>query len=79
MTPHGFRATASTALNELGFRGDWIEKQLAHEERKQSRASYNHAVYLDGRRDMLQTWANVIDEMAKPESKVIAGHFGQAA
>ena len=79
LTPHGFRATASTALNELGYPGDWIEKQLAHEERKRSRASYNHAIYLEDRRDMLQTWANLIDEMAKPESKVIAGRFGQAA
>jgi integrase len=71
LTPHGFRATASTALNELGYRGDWIEKQLAHEERKQSRASYNHAIYLEDRRVMLQGWADLIDAMANPESNVI--------
>ena len=79
LTPHGFRATASTALNELGYRGDWIEKQLAHEERKRSRASYNHAIYLEDRRNMLQGWADLIGEMEKPESKVIPGKFGQAA
>ena len=70
LTPHGFRGTASTALNELGYRGDWIEKQLAHEERKKSRASYNHAVYLEDRRVMLQGWADLIDQMSHPDSNV---------
>ncbi|MSQ58802.1 MAG: DUF4102 domain-containing protein [Betaproteobacteria bacterium] len=70
LTPHGFRGTASTALNELGYRGDWIEKQLAHEESKRSRASYNHAIYLEDRRNMLQGWADLIDEMSDPNSKV---------
>ncbi len=79
LTPHGFRATASTALNELGYRGDWIEKQLAHEERKRSRASYNHAIYLEDRRNMLQAWADLIDVMAIPSNKVITGNFGQVA
>ena len=40
---HGFRATASTILNENGFRPDIIERQLAHCERSQVRAAYNHA------------------------------------
>jgi integrase len=79
LTPHGFRGTASTALNELGYRGDWIEKQLAHGERKRSRASYNHAIYLEDRRSMLQGWADLIDEMAKPGTKVVPGRFGKAA
>ncbi len=79
LTPHGFRATASTALNELGYRGDWVEKPLAHEERKRSRASYNHAIYLEDRRNMLQGWADLIDEMAKPNNTVVPGRFGQAA
>lgn len=79
LAPHGFRATASTALNELGYRGDWIEKQLAHGERKRSRASYNHAIYLEDRRNMLQGWADLIDEMTKSISKVVPRRFGQAA
>ncbi len=79
VTPHGFRSTASTALNELGYRGDWIEKQLAHEERKRSRASYNHAIYLEDRRKMLQGWADLIDEMEMNEKRVILGNFGQRA
>lgn len=61
-TVHGFRATASTILNEKGFNRDYIEIQLAHAERNSSRASYNHAQYLEPRRDMLQWWANYLDE-----------------
>lgn len=63
-TSHGFRATASTALNEMGFREDVIERQLAHAERNKSRASYNRAQYLDERRSMMQQWADVIDSNA---------------
>ena len=49
-TPHGVRATASTILNEQGFRPDVIERQLAHTERNRIRAAYNHADYLIERR-----------------------------
>lgn len=42
---HGFRSTASTILNENGFRPDIIERQLAHCERDQVRAAYNHAQF----------------------------------
>lgn len=57
-TTHGLRATASTVLNEAGFRAEVIEKQLAHEERNQVRKAYNRADYLEERRDMLQWWAD---------------------
>lgn len=67
---HGFRATASTILNELNFRPDVIERQLAHAERNKVRASYNQAEYLEERRIMMQQWADLTDEMAKSESKV---------
>lgn len=67
---HGFRATASTILNEIGFRPDVIERQLAHAERNKVRASYNQAEYLEERRAMMQQWADLTDEMAKSESKV---------
>ncbi len=65
-------------LNELGYRADVIERQLAHRERNKVRASYNHAQYLGERRAMMQAWANLIDEMAKEERKVIPGRFVQA-
>ncbi len=61
MTTHGFRHTASTMLNELGFNRDWIERQLAHTEQNSVRATYNHAEHLQERRRMMQEWANYID------------------
>jgi integrase len=69
-TVHGFRATASTTLNELGFNPDVIERQLAHRERNKVRAAYNRAEYLNERVKMMQHWANFIDEMANPKSNV---------
>ena len=46
MCVHGFRAMASTLLNELGWNSDLIERQLAHTERNSIRAAYNRAEYL---------------------------------
>lgn len=63
-TGHGFRSTASTILNEHGFRPDVIERQLAHGERNKVRAAYNHAQYLPERRQMMQWWADFLDKMA---------------
>jgi integrase len=53
-TAHGFRATASTILNENGFSSDVIERQLAYAERNGVRASYNHAEYLPQRHEMMR-------------------------
>lgn len=63
MTGHGFRSLASTRLNEMGFRADIIEKQLAHEETNSVRKVYNRAEYLDERRDMMQQWAEYLDNL----------------
>ncbi len=60
MTGHGFRGLASTILNENGFESDWIERQLAHTERNDVRASYNHAQYLRERRKMTQWWGDYL-------------------
>ncbi|MCX9111523.1 tyrosine-type recombinase/integrase [Aeromonas veronii] len=57
-TPHGFRALASTLLNEEGFDPDVIERQLAHAERNKVRAAYHRAEYLDERRKLLQWLAD---------------------
>ena len=62
-TVHGFRGLASTLLNEMGFNSDWIEKQLAHEERNKVRGAYNAAQYLDGRRRMMRHWASLLEEV----------------
>jgi len=61
MSWHGFRAMASTLLNELGFPPDIIELQLAHQERYEVRAAYHRAQRLDERRKMMQAWADYLD------------------
>lgn len=63
-TGHGFRATASTILNENGFAADVIERQLAHGERNKVRAAYNHAQYLAERRKMMQWWGDYLEKIS---------------
>jgi integrase len=63
MTGHGFRALASTCLNELGWAPDVIELQLAHKERNAVRAAYNRSLRLSERKKMMQSWANHLDEL----------------
>lgn len=62
MTGHGFRAMASTNLNEQGWRSEVIERQLAHAEKNTVKAAYNHAEYLPERKKMMQHWADFLDE-----------------
>lgn len=59
--PHDLRRTSSTLLHEAGYNTDWIEKCLAHEQ-KGVRAVYNKAEYREQRTEMLQDWADMIDE-----------------
>jgi integrase len=65
MTGHGFRGIASTILHEQGHRHDLIELQLAHQERDDVSAAYNHATYLPQRRKMMQAWADHLDRLRK--------------
>ena len=63
-TIHGFRSLASSILNESGkWNPDAIERQLAHSERDQVRAAYNRANYLDQRKQMMQWYADYLDEL----------------
>ncbi|OZV01960.1 integrase [Enterobacter cloacae] len=62
-TGHGFRHTMSTVLHEQGFNSAWIEAQLAHSDRNTIRGTYNHAQYIDGRREMLQWYADYLDNL----------------
>ena len=71
-TAHGFRATASTLLHEAGFDSRLIEMQLAHQGRNKSRASYDHSARLPERRQMMQSWANMLDKMMRPNSNVLS-------
>ncbi|NKB64971.1 MAG: tyrosine-type recombinase/integrase [Gammaproteobacteria bacterium] len=64
-TPHGFRANASSVLNEKGFNPDAIERQLSHSERNGVRAAYiHHAHYLEERKEMMQWGADYLVEKA---------------
>ena len=62
-TTHGFRHMARTRLNELGYRGDLIEIQLAHTQSNKVRAAYNHAEHLEERKEMMQDWSNYLDKL----------------
>ena len=63
MCAHGFRAMASTLLNEQGYSPDVIERQLAHVPRNKVRAVYNRAEYLPERRKMMDAWAEYLDSL----------------
>jgi len=59
---HGFRALFSTIANEHGHDADVIERQLAHVERNAVRAAYHRSEYLEQRRDLMQWYADYIDQ-----------------
>jgi integrase len=61
LTVHGFRATFSTAFNEIGYPAAWIEAQLSHSDPNAICAAYNHAEYVEQRRRMMQDWADRLD------------------
>ncbi|MGJ4804434.1 tyrosine-type recombinase/integrase [Luteimonas sp. SDU82] len=70
MTGHGFRHMASTLLNEMGFHRDAIERQLAHKE-PGVRGVYNKAEHLPERRNMMQAWADYLDQLRTGDKKVV--------
>ncbi|MFZ3209619.1 MAG: integrase arm-type DNA-binding domain-containing protein [Geobacteraceae bacterium] len=71
MTPHGFRATARTILDEvLQVRPDFIEHQLAHAVKDPNGRAYNRTAHLDERKKMMQLWADYLDGL-KQVAKVI--------
>ncbi len=66
MTGHGFRAMASTILDEmLGVRPDYIEHQLAHAVRDPNGRAYNRTAHLKERREMMQRWADYLEGLKK--------------
>ncbi|MBO1926641.1 integrase arm-type DNA-binding domain-containing protein [Thiomicrorhabdus sp. 6S2-11] len=65
MSPHGWRHTASTILNELKFDKDAIEAQLAHMDKDRIRAAYNKAEWMPERIKMMQAWADHLDAIKK--------------
>jgi integrase len=65
MTAHGFRASASTILNEGGFNTDVIEAALAHQDQNVIRRAYNRATHWPERVKLMQTWAHLLDDFRK--------------
>jgi len=74
---HGFRAMASTLLNEMGWPPDVIERQLAHAPRNKGRAAYNRAQHLAERRKMMQAWADYLDGLRR-KGEVVPLHHADA-
>jgi integrase len=77
-TGHGFRHTMSTILHDQNYNTEWIERQLAHVDKNSIRGTYNHAQYLDGRREMLQWYADYMDALENGDN-VVHGKFGRQA
>lgn len=65
VTSHGFRATASSILNERGFDADVIEAALAHQDQNSVRRAYNRSTYWVQRVVLMQKWADLLDEFRR--------------
>ncbi len=63
VTAHGFRTTASTILHEMGWEHDAIETQLAHLTGTSTSRSYNRAIHLPKRKEMMQAWSDYLDNL----------------
>lgn len=75
---HGLRATASSTLKEHGFRFEVVERHLAHLGRDKVANAYDHmAQYLQERAQMMQWWADFLDDQQHGTGKVIVGNFAQ--
>jgi integrase len=75
MTAHGFRAMASTLLNEQGqWNPDAIERQLGHAETDDVRRAYARGEHWDERIRMMQSWADYLDQL-RSGAKVLQGSF----
>ncbi len=62
-TPHGFRTTASTLLNEMGYDPELIELQLSHQDKNAVRDAYNRAQRLPERAKMMQAWSDYLERL----------------
>jgi integrase len=72
MTAHGFRAMASTLLNESGkWHPDAIERALAHRDSDQVRAAYHRGAHWEERVRMAQWWSDHIDLLRRGGGEVV--------
>ena len=78
MTGHGFRSLAlSTIMERLGYRLEVPDIQLAHAKKGDVARAYQRADFLPDRIQMMQDWANYLDDVAK-HGTVVAATFGKA-
>lgn len=76
VTAHGFRATASTLLNEMcKWHPDAIERQLAHVEGNDVRRAYTRGDHWDERIRMMQHWSDYLDRL-RAGARILKGNFG---
>jgi integrase len=76
MTAHGFRAMASTLLNEMGkWNPDAIERQLAHADGNKVRRAYTRGEYWDERVRMMQHWSDYLDQL-RGGATILQAKFG---
>lgn len=77
-TIHGLRATASSTLKEHGFRFEVVERHLAHLGRDKVANAYDHmAQYLPERAQMMQWWADFLDDQQQGTGTILVGHFAR--
>ncbi|HBO1705041.1 TPA: tyrosine-type recombinase/integrase [Pseudomonas aeruginosa] len=75
LTGHGLRATISTALNEIGYPKTWVDAQLSHADPNKVSAAYNHALYVEPRRKMVQDWADRLDLLEQGKVAAASTHL----
>jgi len=80
ITGHGFRATARTLIRELlGWDREVIERHMAHVSDEELGDSYDRATFLDQRRQMIQLWANLLDDLAAGKPVAPPAHLRRGA
>ena len=77
MTGHGFRGLATTIINDFWpttnpDKEKIIDIQMAHLPRNKVRAAYDKAEYIGPRTEMMQWWADYVDDARKPKLKIVA-------
>ncbi|EZQ20274.1 integrase [Halopseudomonas bauzanensis] len=75
LTAHGIRGTLSTALNEIGYPRTWVDAQLSHADPNKVSATYNHAMYIEPRRKMMQDWADRLDLLEEGQVQAASTHL----
>jgi integrase len=72
--PHGWRATARTvAVEVLKVPAEIVEMQLAHEVKDSLGRAYNRTQWIHERRNLMQQWADYLDELRSSKSDRQAG------